>query len=72
MDTGLFQDSNNEKTSKKIEDEGKVIKSFKFDIEELLDKAQEWIIEVQQKMDGLTSGNVIPTSVLGTATSQLM
>jgi len=37
----LFQDSNNEKTSKKIEDEGKVIKSFKFDIEELLDKAQE-------------------------------
>jgi hypothetical protein len=41
LDTGLFQDSNNEKTSKKIEDEGKVIKSFKFDIEELLDKAQE-------------------------------
>ena len=59
-------------TANKIDDEGKVIKSFKFDIEALQDRAQEWIIEVQQKMDGLTSGNVIPTSVLGTATSQLM
>ena len=68
MDTGLFQDSNNEKTSKKIEDEGKVIKSFKFDIEELLDKAQEWIIEVQQKMDGLTVDNIIPSLELDTAT----
>ena len=40
-------------------------KAFKFDIEELQDKAQEWIIEVQQKMDELTAGNIIPTLVLG-------
>ena len=56
------------KTTKKIEDEGKVIKSFKFDIEAVLDKAQESIIEVQQKMDGLTAGNIIPTLELDTAT----
>ena len=55
-------------TAKKIEDEGKVIKSFKFDIEALQDRAQEWIIEVQQKMDGLTAGNIIPTLELDTAT----
>ena len=33
--------------SKKIEDEGKVIKSFKFDIEALQDRAQEWIISLR-------------------------
>ena len=41
---------------------------FKFDIAELLDKAQESIIEVQQKMDGLTAVNIIPTLELDTAT----
>ena len=57
-------------TAKKIEDEGKVIKSFfKFDIEALLDKAQEWIIEVQQKMDGSTVGNIIATLALDTAST---
>ena len=68
--TWLFQDSRNEKEQqRKLKMKAKSLKAFfKFDIEALLDKAQEWIIEVQQKMDGLTMDNIIPTLELDTAT----